>query len=257
MFRLICLCLVAITLLSGQALANNLADARSQFLSGDYDTAIELALSAQTPEGFMLAAETLSAKVMLGYVDDANDSAKQARKWAEKAVEALPNSQEAHIQFALAYGFETRTSSPFRAWRKNLPKKTLEAIEDCRVKYPDDPRGDALLGAWHLGIARKAGAKRAMDWYNASAEDGIRYYEAALQAAPDDIVIAGNYAVTLLGLDTDQYTDRAAEIMTAIANMPDRNAVEAEVKDRIAELYRLKDDPEALKQAVSLMLDGE
>lgn len=238
------------------ASASTLEEARTQLITGEYDRAIAIALELDTPEGLMLAAETLSAKVMLGYVDDANDSAKQARKWAEDALDALPDSQEAHVQFALAYGFETRTSSPFRAWRKKLPKKTLSAIEACRTKYPKDPRGDALLGAWHLGIVRKAGAKRGQSWFEATEEDGIKWYEKARRAAPQDIIIASNFAVTLLGLDPEKYIDQAGAIMTDIANMPANNAVEQDVKARIVNLNALTHDMDALKEAVSLMLDG-
>lgn len=238
------------------AFANSLTEARAKLVTGEYDAAIDIALATDTPEGLMLAAETLSAKVMLGYVEDANDEAKKARKWAEAALEDMPTSQEAHIQFALAYGFETRTSSPFRAWRKKLPKKTLKAIEDCRTKYPEDPRGDALLGAWHLGIVRKAGTKNAMKWFSASEKEGIKWYESARKAAPQDIVIASNFAVTLLGLDAEKYVTRAAEIMTAIADMPTKNALEDDIKTRIAKLNATTDNMEALNVAVTEMLDG-
>lgn len=238
------------------ALAGPIEDARETFLAGDYDAAIAMALLTNSPEGLTLAAEVLSAKVMLGYVDDPNDSAKQARKWAEKAVKTAPDSREARIQYALAYGFETRTSSPFRAWRKKLPKKTRRAIDYCRKHYPADPRADALLGAWHLGIIRAAGEKNGKKWFEASEDAGMKYYESALKAAPQDIIIASNYAVTLLGLDTDRHLARATEVMQAIAVMPTNNTVETDVKSRIEKLNSKTGDLEALKAAVTKMLEG-
>lgn len=238
------------------AFASTLEEARAKLITGEYDAAIDMALALDTPKGLMLAAETLSAKVMLGYVDDANSEAKRARKWAEDALEAMPTSKEAHIQYALAYGFETRTSSPFRAWRKKLPKKTLAAIEDCRTKYPEDPRGDALLGAWHLGIVRKAGAKNGEKWFEASEDLGIKWYESARKAAPNDIVIASNFAVTLLGLDAEKHITRSSEIMAAIANMPTKTAVDEDIKMRVAKLKATTNDMDALNAAVTEMLDG-
>lgn len=238
------------------AQASEVDDARGLFLRGEYDAAIDKAIAVNSAEGLLVAAETLSGKVMLQHVEDANDSAKQARKWAEDALEAMPESQEAHVQFALAYGFETRTSSPFRAWRKKLPNKTLEAIENVRTKYPDDPRGDALLGAWHLGVVQKAGAKNGEKWYGASAEAGVKYYEAAMKAAPGDIVIASNYVISILALDAELYLDRAREIMVHVETLSPQNAVEVEVITRIVKLQTLTHDKEALSAMALSMLDA-
>lgn len=243
-------------LLWGQmAFAGSLPEARELLTAGKYDAAIEMALAEETPEGLVLAAETLSAKVMLGYVDDHHKSAKRARKWAEDAAEALPNSQEAQVQFALAYGFETRTSSPFRAWRKKLPKKTRAAIERIRETYPDDPRGDALLGAWHLGIVRKAGVKRGESMFGANEAEGITAYEKAITAAPEDIVIASNYAVTILAMDTEQYFDRGTNVLKHITSIDPKNAVEAEIQTRMRALLSLVDDKDVFAQTVLALVD--
>lgn len=237
------------------AFAGSLPEARALLNAGEYDGAIAMALMENSPEGLVLAAETLSAKVMLGYVDDHNKSAKKARKWAEKAAEALPNSQEAKVQFALAYGFETRTSSPFRAWRKKLPKKTLAAIKAIRETYPDDPRGDALLGAWHLGIVRKAGAKRGESMFGANEASGLDAYEKAIAATPSDIVIASNYAVTILAMDTEKYFNRGTELLNHIISVEPKNAVDTEIQTRMQALLQLADDKEAFTAAVVALVD--
>lgn len=241
---------------ASSAFANSVSDARALFISGEYDAAIEMATESGTPEGLVLAAETLSAKVMLSYVDDPNESAQQARHWAEDAVEALPNSREARVQYALAYGFETRTSSPFRAWRKGLPGKTLEAIEQVISAYPDDARGPALLGAWHLGIVRKAGEKNGLKWYDATEEAGVAAYEAALKMAPNDVVIGSNYAVTIIALDAEKYFERAEEVLKTVVDAKAANAVEREVQKRMKVLLGLSDDKDALSAAVAKLVDG-
>lgn len=237
------------------ALAGSLPEARTLLESGQYDAAINMALGEETPEGLVLAAETLSAKVMLGYVEDHNKSAKKARKWAEEAAELLPESQEAQVQYALAYGFETRTSSPFRAWRKKLPKKTMTIIQALQARYPEDPRGDALFGAWHLGIVRKAGEKRGRNMFGASEVAGIEGYEKAIAAAPDDVVISSNYAVTILALNTEKYFDRGIEVLTYIVGLPAKNAVEAEIQKRMRALLSFAEDKETLNTAVTALID--
>lgn len=238
-----------------EALAGSLADARTLFIIGEYDAAIQMAIAEDTPEGLTLAAEILSAKVMLGYVEDHNKSAKQAKKWAEKAMKTDPNSQEARVQFALAYGFETRTSSPFTAWRKSLPKKTMAAIDVVRTYFPDDPRGDALLGAWHLGIVRKAGSKRAKSMFDAEVKLGIDGYEAALAAAPDDVVIGSNYAVTILAIDTEKYFDRGVEILRHIVSLPPQNAVDRDIQARMQALLSFSEDRDLLTHAVKVLIN--
>ena len=247
--------LTALVWFSGHGSELALSDARTLLVEGEYDQAITQASALQTPEGLVLASESLSAKVMLGYVDSPRKQAKQARKWAEDALEMEPDSQEARVQFALAYGFETRSSSPFRAWRKKLPQKTLTAIEEVRARYPDDPRGDALLGAWHLGIVRKTGDENGKKWFGASEADGIHYYDMALAAAPNDIVIAANYALILLAIDQDRHMERAAEMIRQLVTLSPQNATETEVQSRMGSLLDYT-DMDDLRQRVETLLDG-
>ncbi len=232
-------------------------NARSELLSGNYDTAIMLGEDMGTAEGLSLAAETLSAKVMLGYVDDPKDSAKRARKLAAKALKLDGSSREAHVQFALAYGFETQSSSPFRAWRKKLPQKTLSAIETVRAKYPDEPRGEALLGAWHLGIIRKAGAKRGAKMFEASEEAGMRHYELAIDQSPNDIVILSNYTATLLAIDAARHHEKAKRLLLHIFETPSSNAIDQDVKSRMLQFKPHLEDPKTLMMLAEQLLDGE
>ncbi len=233
------------------------SDLRSKLLDGQYDLAISQGESLGTAGGLSLAAESISAKVMLGYVDKPRDHAKRARKLAAKALELDANSQNALVQYALAYGFETQSSSPFRAWRKKLPQKTLMAIIDVREKYPEDPRGDALLGAWHLGIVRKAGEKRAQNMFMASEQSGIAHYEAALSRAPHDIIILSNFSAVLLTIDAERHQDKARQLLERIYNSSAKNAVEVDVKSRMDQFRNHLDDPKTLMMLAENLLDGE
>ena len=241
-------------LIAGPAFADAQA-ARAHLVAGDYDAAIETSLSTPTPESYIVAAETLSAKVMLELVPDVNASAKVAKAYAQSALDADPDNTEALIQYALALGFETRSSGIMKAWLGKMPQKSKAAIDVAYAAAPDDPRTAALIGAWHLGIVRKAGEKRAGKMFNASTERGIEFYDNAAARAPDDIVIAGNYAISLLGIDPELYKDRAKILLTAIKNTPPKNAVETEVQRRMVPLIEFLESPDAMIAAVEGLMN--
>ena len=199
--------------------------ARAHLLAGDYDAAIETSLSTPTPESYIVAAD------------------------------ADPENTEALIQYALALGFETRSSGIMKAWLGKMPQKSKAAIDVAYAAAPDDPRTAALIGAWHLGIVRKAGEKRAGKMFNASTERGIEFYDNAAARAPDDIVIAGNYAISLLGIDPELYKDRAKILLTAIKNTSPKNAVETEVQRRMVPLIEFLESPDAMIAAVEGLMN--
>lgn len=250
--------LLGLAMLASPAAIGDADAARAHLLAGDYDAAIETSLQPQTTAGFIVAAETVSAQVMLDLVPDVNKSAKVAKGYAQNALDAEPDNTEALIQYALALGFEARSSGIMKAYFGKLPQKSKAAIDVAYTAAPNDPRTSALLGAWHLGIVRKAGEKRAQKMFGANLEDGMSAYAAAAAAAPNDIVIAGNYAITLLGIDPVAHKDTAQALLVAIKNTPPKNAVEGEVKRRMVPLIEFLEYPDAMKFAVeNLMNDPE
>ncbi len=229
--------------------------ARADLASGFYDKAIEGGLLAGYPPGYIVAAEALSAKVMLNLVPDVNVSAKAAKLYAQKALDSEPQNTEALIQYALALGFETRSSGIMKAWLGKMPQKSKAAIDAAYAAAPDDARTSALIGAWHLGIVRKAGDKRAMKMYGAGVEQGIASYDAAVTRAPGDIVIAGNYAISLLGIDPVAYKDRAQTLLVSIKNTAPKNAVEREVQARMVPLIEFLEYPDGMTEAVNNLMN--
>jgi len=180
---------------------------RTEISKGQFEAAYLLAEKSDTAEGLALAAESLLSEIMLGEAEKNKKQAKRAKKLAEAALEIDPTHQNARLQFAIADGFITRETGNVSAWMKKLPQKTYQTIQDYRRDYPDDVRGDALLGAWHLAIVRKAGEDNANKWFDASIEDGQALFEQALEKAPNDIVIGVNYAFALIVLDEEDFGD--------------------------------------------------
>ena len=91
--------------------------------------------------------------------------------------------------------------------------------------------------------------------FKASTEHGIEFYDNAAARAPDDIVIAGNYAISLLGIDPELYKDRAKILLTAIKNTPPKNAVETEVQRRMVPLIEFLESPDAMIAAVEGLMN--
>lgn len=245
--------------LSGSVFAADIATVRTHLLSGDYAIAAAQAELLPTAEAQALAAEALLSDIMLGHAEDNRKQAKKARDLAEAALELDPTHQNARLQYAIADGFITRETGDVAAWMKRLPQKTEVIVQTYRSDFPDDVRGDALMGAWHLAIVRKAGEGNAKKWFGASISDGRAYYNKAVAFKPDDAVIGVNYAFSLIGLDDKDMPDvsDAKEMLEHLTTtQPEDHLNQTVLKYARGALERL-DDRDAARDYVGLFLDGK
>lgn len=242
--------------LSGSAWANSAQDIRALIDSGNYTQAYEDGQSLNTAEGFALAAESLSARILLGEVDKLNKHSKDARALSEKALALNPSLYEAKLQYALTDGFVTRTSGDLTAWRKKLPTKTLEKIETFRTDYPQDPLGMALEGAWHMGVVRKTGEKNGSKWFGASLSEGLRLYALARESNPNDMLIETNYAMSLLVLDAAHYADYTRPVLENIQRLAPSTDLERKVQARAVEVLSVYAEPKKVEKLAAKFLDG-
>lgn len=243
--------------LAAPAWANSASEVRSLITSGDYETARTLAENLETAEGYALAAESLSAQILLGEVTKLNKKSKQAREYSEQALALDPALYNAKLQYALSDGFVTRTSGDITAWRKKLPTKTLATIQNFRTAYPDDPKGLALEGAWHLGVIRKAGAKNGGKWFGASLVEGERLYAEARVKAPNDVLIETNYAMSLLVLDVEAYGPQVKPILEAVATMSAEDDLYRKVQGKAAKVLTVYSDDKKVEKLAGRFLDGK
>jgi len=243
--------------LAAPAWGNSAAEVRGLIASGDYASARMTAENLQTAEGYALAAESLSAQILLGEVSKLNKHSKQARSLSQKALTLDPAHYNARLQYALSDGFVTRTSGDITAWRKKLPAKTLAIIQDFRAAHPDDPKALALEGAWHLGVIRKTGEKNGAKWFGASVEEGERLYAQARAAAPNDVVIETNYAMALLVLDPETYGPQMKPILEAVATMPAPDDLYRKVQSKAAKVLVAYGDMDEAEKLAGRFLDGE
>ena len=249
--------IAALMFTAAPAWANSTAEVRGLIASGEYEVARTLAQNLETAEGYALAAESLSAQILLGEVSKLNKKSKQARELSEKALALDPALYDAKLQYALSDGFVTRTSGDITAWRKKLPSKTLAVIQDFRAAYPDDPKGLALEGAWHLGVIHKTGEKNGGKWFGASLAEGESLYAEARAKAPNDVLIETNYALSLLVLDRDAYAPQVRPLLEAVAAMPANDDLYKKVQIKAAKILAASDDLKAMEKMAERFLDGQ
>jgi len=226
-------------------------EARDALRSGDFALA---ASSAQTPTSIqtrLIAAEALSAQVLLGLAEDGEDAAKEARALSESVLAEDPKNAEAKFQYALADGFITRATPPFTAWRKKLPQRTFETVTDLIAASPEDARAHALLGAWHMGILRKTGAKNGAKWFGAYEDTGRAAYERALELRPSDVIIMSNYALSLAEIDFETHGAAAFDMLQTVIQTPPKDAIEAKVQERMIEVLSLWDNSNAREKRIA------
>lgn len=245
--------------LSVSALATDPVSVRANMSAGDFQTAQIEAKAIGTPEGYALAAESMLSEIMLGQVEKNKKHAKRARKLAEAALELEPSSQNARLQYAIADGFITRETGNVSAWMKKLPQKTHAIIQAYRNDFPDDPRGDALLGAWNLAIARKTGDEDAQKWFGANIAEGRECFLVARQGQPSDPVIGVNYAFALIALKDDDLgnTDEARSILEEMVTLTPADYLGHTLQDYAREALLRLDDRDAARKYAGLFLDGK
>ena len=231
-------------------------DAAQALRNGEFELAAKSGAQIGTVTSRLIAAEALSAKVLLGMAEDETNSAKTALQLSASVLSEEPENKEAQFQYALADGFITRAAPPFKAWRKKLPQKTKQTVDALVENSPSDGRAHALRGAWHMGIIRETGEKNGAKWFGADAAAGQADYERALVLRPNDIIITSNYALSLAELDFDANGARARNMLINVLSAPPKDAVEREVQLRMRDVLTLWDDGAARKKRIKRFLDG-
>ena len=239
--------------------ANSPEIIRQSITAGDFATAFTQAEALETSEGYALAAESLLTEIMLGQAEKNKKQAKHARKLAQVALDLAPSNQEARLNFAVADGFISRETGDVSAWMKKLPQKAEAIINAYRADYPNDARGEALLGAWHLTVARKAGSERAKKWFGANIADGRKLSQSALAAQPDDIVIAVNYAFSLLALKDEAFSDieEARQVLLTASTLNPEDHLGRVLKRYAVEALGEIENRERVRTYSEMFLEGE
>ncbi|MEL7231673.1 MAG: hypothetical protein AAGJ85_04105 [Pseudomonadota bacterium] len=240
-------------LMTSPALGGSVEQARSLFHKGNYEAAQITAMALDSQDAQLLAAEIKGARIMLMDVEDAKDTAKAALKIVEDILDEDPDNTEALFLQAMHQGFRTRSSSAFSIIMGGMIGDTKDDIEAFAAAAPGDPRADALLGAWHLGIVRAAGDGR----FGASLTEGIAAYDRAVAAMPEDIPTLANYAFSLIVMEEPELIPRAKELLVQLETIKPTDAFTTETKARMMRLLAVIDQPEVMQETARGLLNTE
>ena len=176
----------------------------------------------------------------------------RAEGFARRAVAANPAYADGQIWLAVALGYETRIIGPVEARLKGLPGQAKEAIDRAVKEDPANPYGLAALGGWNIELVRLGGDYLADKLYGASEVAGLALFERAVKAAPGNVAVHFQIALSLAGFDRARFTERIhTELEAAIASTPE-TAYERLVRGRARDLLALikQGDDDAIETRV-------
>jgi hypothetical protein len=237
-------------LMSSPALAQT--GVQAAYDAGEWATAQNLAASASDAFSKTLAAEAALAPLMLGEMAEAEqgdkrERARRAANYAQAALDIDPDYSRAHLVYAAALGYQGRYSNPLSAALARLPQRSRTQMERGLALDPDNPWANALLGAWHLEVVRRAGE----GMFGADSEAGLEHYRTAarLSQTPD---IPYHFALALLARDAEADGAEAINHLRAAAAMETVNALEAGMRELAQSLLDIADisRPAAAEEAV-------
>jgi len=196
------------------------------FADGDYLGAAALAESGGGERA--LAARALIAAAVTGESTDVDGLIARAERNARAALAQGEDAVEARLQLALALGLKGRRAPLAEVLRRGYAREGRALLDAALQRDPESAWAHALDGAWHLEVLRRGGAAGA-HFYGASAVRGIAAFDRARALAPDDAVIAYQYAVALLEIDGARYGARAAALLDAARACRSGDAFEAAI----------------------------
>ncbi|PHR60124.1 MAG: hypothetical protein COA43_07435 [Robiginitomaculum sp.] len=239
------------------ASAASIEDARATYDAAQLDAAYEQAFALGTQQGYLLGAEALNAKLLLGEYSKPKKLAKRAMATAKMAFVQTNPDMDAQLQYAISYAFYGRHVSTLTALRKKIPQKIHAEIKKSLTLSENSTSRNralthALLGGWHLSVVHKAGAKRARKMFDANLADGRKHFEIAIALEPDNILICSNYTLMRYILSPQTEHEWAKKNLEQLLTFTAENEVETRLQARMQTILDVFDTP---KHAQKLAAD--
>jgi len=243
-----CVAGAAVPAQAGPAMASEAPDTSQAFdtnwpayqlyRAGKYADAMKAGSSENTARGFALAAAAAIGDAA-EHIPPCLPCVQQAEDYAKKAIAADPKQAEGYIFYAVALGLDSHIIGTMSALNKGYGSLSKKEIDKAIELAPNNARALGTLGGWNLEVVRGAGSLLASMTYGASAGKGIDDFNKALAADPKDIVLHYQFALSMAGLDADEYHDQILKQLTAAANGTPDTAYDALSQKRAAELLDL------------------
>lgn len=226
----------------------DLDGAQLAYREGRWQEAAAVAQTAGGPDGYAFAAGALIAQLMVEPDHQGReDLAERALDLAEYAYRLDRDHVEARLRLAAAIGYRGRFMNGFTAYVRRMPHRGRRLLEGAVADDPDNAWAVGMLGAWHLEVARRGGA-RGLDMLDASVEAGIGYYTNAIALDPHNPAPRYFLAIALLALDDEAHYPMAQEQAAIAARLQPRDAFEAGIRDEAELLNALISDRDAATQ---------
>lgn len=225
--RLVLACCLGLAIgLSFDARAGSLDLAQTAFAEGRFIDAARIAEDLGTPAGLMLAAQSLQVHGhFIAQADQADRYLTQAIDLATRAVNAAPESAEAHVHLAAAIGRHAEAVGSFEASNRGYGESIRDAAEKALALDPELAEAHLTMGRWHAGVIDALGSFLAGMLYDASEDAALEHLERAMELKPDSKTILLESATGLLILDDGDA--RARDLLMRGIGMDSRNVAEA------------------------------
>ncbi len=136
-------------------------------------------------------------------------------------------------------GYEARVVGPVWARAHNYPGQAKTELDAALALDPKSPWALGALGGWNVEIVRTGGDYLASWLYGATVDKGLAAFDAAFKAAPDNLSVRYQYALSLGGYDADRFNREIRDAFARIAKDKPATAYETVARARAAELAGL------------------
>ena len=208
------------------------------YAAGHYEDAIRAGSAAGNAAGYATAARAALADATTRS-SPCLECLRRAEILARQAIAADPRVAEGHIYLAVAMGYEARIVGPVWARAHNYPGHAKEELDAALAIDPKSPWTLGALGGWNVEIVRTGGDTLA-DWlYGASVDKGLAAFAAAFKAAPDNLSVRYQYALSLSGYDPVRFRHEIEDAFARVAKAKPATVYESLSRTRAAELAGL------------------
>ena len=203
------------------------------YLAGDYAAVAEQAAKSKRVEDLVFASRALNAKAY--FLEDrkqARKTAKDAQKFAERALDHDPDNVEARLQAAIAMAVRGANTSPVTAFFKRLPGRSRDHIDHALALDPENAWALSTSAAWRLEVSRRGGG----GFDGADPEQGYEEFLSARRLAPNNVAIAYECALRLLASERAGWRGVALEALQASIESTPQSVFEQRLQQRAREL---------------------
>jgi hypothetical protein len=213
-------------------------ETQALYLAGKYDAAMRLGGASKDAADLVAAARAALADATTRSQPCA-DCLERAQNYAQAAVAADPRLPTAHVLVAITLGQQARLRGPVLARLHKDPARAKAELDKALALDPHNALALASLGAWNVEIVRVGGPDLARWLYGASLEAGLKDFSEAFRAAPANVTLYYQYALSLAGYDPTAYRTAIMDALDRAVTDTPLTAYEKVAQKRSAVLLAL------------------